>query len=117
MTTYGTGEPSPPGWGVWGYDHQAHDLLALRGSHRPIVGCGLNGATMTNGEILQQLLHLVDNHTQQGGAAVLGHGGHCGEPLRRKSKNGRFPKFCSSGCRVANWRAKKRAGGNSSHKA
>lgn len=109
MLTYGTGAPLPPGCGVWGYDHQTHDLLALRGSHCPIVGRGLNGATMTNNEILAQLLHLVDKDTQQGGAAVLGNCGHCGEPLRRKSRNGRFPKFCSSGCRVANWRQKQKA--------
>ena len=66
---------------------------------------------MNDNEILHQLLQLLDNgqkDTQQGGAAVLGHCGQCGEPLQRKSRNGRLPKFCSSGCRVANWRAQQR---------
>lgn len=66
---------------------------------------------MTDNEFLHQLLKPVDNEqndTQRGGAAVLGQCGQCGEPLRRKSRNGRFPTFCSSKCRVANWRAKQR---------
>lgn len=64
---------------------------------------------MTNGAILQQLLHLVDNHAQQGGVGIVGRCRQCGEPLRRKSKNGRLPEFCSSACRVKHWRAGKRA--------
>lgn len=111
MTTYGTGAPWLPGWGVWGYDNQTPCILALRGCHRFIVGRRLNGATMTNNEILAQLLHLVNdghNHAQQGGADVVGHCRECGQALQRKSKNGRIPEFCSVNCRVANWRAKQR---------
>lgn len=56
---------------------------------------------MTNNETLQQL-HLVDNG--QGDTAVCK---QCKQPFS-VSRVGRPPKFCSSGCRVANWREKRK---------
>ena len=33
---------------------------------------------------------------------------YCGKELKRKSRNGRFPKFCNSLCRVRAWREKQK---------
>lgn len=35
---------------------------------------------------------------------TVGNCRHCGQPLTRKSRNGRYPKFCGTPCRVAHWR-------------
>ena len=42
---------------------------------------------------------------------TIGNCRHCGEPLTRKSRNGRLPVYCSARCRVAAYRA--RQGGRS----
>jgi len=39
---------------------------------------------------------------------IVGECKHCQRPLVRKSRNGRFPTFCSAKCRVAAWRERKK---------
>lgn len=41
--------------------------------------------------------------------AVVGQCRHCGKPLLRKGDNGRLPEFCDTCCRVAHWRAARKA--------
>lgn len=42
---------------------------------------------------------------------TVGTCGHCGAELKRKTRGGRVPTYCSSRCRVAAWRARRRAAG------
>lgn len=41
---------------------------------------------------------------------TIGNCQHCGQPLTRKSRNGRYPKFCGTPCRVAHWRERQKTG-------